>query len=209
MNGTQSSPPASTRATLAEQLNRATEGHHVEVERTLADGAFAEGRRSYASFLRGMWAFLLPIERRLLGSPSYRATVPDATKRLRAERARTDLSELGEVTVTDELPVPDTALPPMRSLTEMLGVAYAIEGLALRLRLLRWEAVHRMGLGPNQTSFLSADGAASKERWRRFLAHLEKAPVTDEERPKLMRAAASCLERLCLWLRARTPYSLP
>lgn len=119
----------------------------------------------------------------------------DFPARRRTERLTADLATLG-------LATPDAApeAPKVASLEEALGRFYVLEGSALGGRVIR-RALAAQGSDMAGLSFLDPYGEHTGERWRGFLAVLDRAAGTPDAAEAVVRGAiagfAHAERRLC------------
>lgn len=108
----------------------------------------------------------------------------DFAARRRSSRLAADLAALGEPTP------PARSAPVVRSRGTALGLMYVLEGSTLGGRVIRKRAVAD-GVDLTGLSFLDAYGEAAGERWRSFLAVLERETATPAEREAAVRGGVA------------------
>lgn len=139
---------------------------HRQVEARLLPAALT-GVAPYARMLESLLWLHEPWEHRLALLPPSRLGL-DLGSRRKAPLLRADLAELDVA-----CPPPGLYRHPPRTATA-LGVLYVLEGSTLGGRVLRDEALRRLGTVP--TRFLDGYGVDTGRRWRETRAVLEAGP---------------------------------
>lgn len=169
---------------LLAALREATAPYHQRLDLGLGGLLQRPTREAYASFLRGSYAILAPLELGLARLPTWSSVVPDAAQRVKSDWLVDDLRALGEAppTVTGPSPL-------VHSLAAGLGCSYVMEGSTLGGAYLERTLAPALDLTPTHgIRYLHAYGTERGARWKAFLASLERAEATlstDERRTVL------------------------
>lgn len=157
--------PASLHHTVR-ALTRAT---HEDLERRLDLETGEWTRPKYAAFLRATLAVVAPLETPIAALLDGRFAFLDGRPGP-AARLRHDLAALAED--ADRGGVQGTT-PRVATVADAFGAAYVLEGSRLGGRIIAETLESRLGLTPDQLTYLRPAGPGVGPRWRAFLESLD------------------------------------
>lgn len=165
---------------LHEQLKEATKNRHQQLEEELDLERRVYSRGAYADLLARFFGIYSPLEEALLRAPDLHDFGYRMAERSKLDALRADLAILG--ITADYLPW-CTKLPVLRTIPQLLGCAYVMEGATLGGMAIQSMAQKARTSLPS--SFFSVYGATTRERWAEFLGILKSChrrfPDQDEE----------------------------
>lgn len=186
---------------LRQLVKQQTREAHARLDTRLALDAPGLPLDRYQDFLRGMRGFCAAVEPALRSGDLARVGV-DLEGRERLAWLDDDLAWFG----LDAPVTPSTALPPMATAPQQLGVAYVLEGSSLGGMVLCDRICARWQLAPGRgASYLHGHGEATGEMWRRFVAMMDSAPLGEADRLECATAAEATFARLEEWLGRDSP----
>lgn len=186
---------------LRTRLRQETAPLHLTVERELdlLDPALTVDR--YRRVLKAFWGFYAPVESRIrilaVAAPPLRLPLPDRTALIERDliALRISRSELSNLPVCDEA-------PQLSSVADLAGCLYVLEGAALGGRIIARFVEARMGLDRERgAAFLSGDGEAIGDRWRRVEAWLGEVEDAGASPDQAVASAIKTFRALSRWAR--------
>ncbi len=128
-------------------------------------------RGGYARVLAALLRVYRPLERKLIGEPIAGL---GAWCDHKSQWLEQDLAALGRTRASiDALPDAEQ-VPTVASSAEALGCRYVLEGATLGGAIISRYVVDRLGLESGGADFFSAYRSDTAERWRHFVAVLER-----------------------------------
>jgi heme oxygenase len=174
-------------------LRTATDSRHELLDSGLAIGTADATLADYASHLRMLRAWLLPLSAAL--ADHGKKLQPDTLAWLAGRLALidADLAEPG-MPASDDPPCAQAPWPADASAAWLWGVCYVVEGSQLGGAVL-YQRLHAR-LAPHPLRYLKGDAAGPGPRWRTFMLALRQQVCTPAEIAETCAGACAAFDRI-------------
>ena len=179
--------------TLLLALRGGTREAHERLEASVDVLRRSRTRDAYAALLQDFRSLYAPLERALAATPATGEVVPDWSDRRKTAWLDEDLAALGAA------PVPDRDVPHLRTVEDVAGACYVLEGATLGGALV----VRGLAAGtdrPPPHRFFASYGDRRGAMWSRFRGHLRELDARGVDRDRTVEAARDvfrCFEQAC------------
>lgn len=173
---------------LLTSLRTGTRDAHARVEDAVDVLRAGRSPATYAPVLQGFHSLYAPLERALDASPLTLLVVPDFAERRKTAWLDADLAALGAPAP------PDLDVPPLRTVEDVAGTAYVLEGATLG------GAVVARELPDVPHRFFASYGSRRGAMWAGFRGHLralDERGVDQERTVAAARRTFALFERAC------------
>lgn len=173
---------------LLTSLRTGTRDAHARVEDTVDVLRAGRSPVAYAGVLQAFRSVYAPLERELDGSPLTLTVVPDIADRRKTAWLDADLDALGAPALAD------LEVAPLRTLEEVAGACYVLEGATLG------GAVVARELPGVPHRFFTSYGSRRGAMWAGFRGHLRALDERGVDRARTVAAAQrtfALFERAC------------
>ena len=161
---------------LIQRLKAETQASHIRLERSVDLPRRVRSASAYRILLEAFYGIYSPLESEIKRSFIEIALwLPDITARMRTASLRLDLCVLGN---TSPEALPFASVPPLRSLSEIFGCLYVLEGSTLGGQIIVREIAGQLSYTPQDgCSFFASHGAEVGRMWNKFRAAIESYSV--------------------------------
>lgn len=187
-----------TESTRRKELREATQDLHDTLEKRLDLTRLDRDLAHYRTYLERTYGYYLPLEQQLLRVSHSQSWFSEVLTRSKATALHEDLRWLGVSQQAIELLPVAERLPTIKSLDDVLGVLYVVEGATLGGQILarhfnnRWGIVRHCG-----ATFVSVYGDQTVDKWARYLRWLEASTL---DLNRVIVAARETFQTLTAWL---------
>jgi heme oxygenase len=192
-------PAGGAAVSIHARLRRETKSLHSAVERKLELTAPGLSIDTYRRTLQAFYGFHSPLEARLRdGAAALRLPVAPLDRARLIER---DLLALGMSTAGIGTLPRCADLPPFRSLEDVAGCLYVLEGAALGARIVTRVLADGLGIGVETgAAFFSGMAAGAANRWPLVLTWLDEVAAPAHAPDAMVTAARAIFAALERWL---------
>lgn len=183
-------------------LKERTRTLHAQTESAVSLMQRLASRESYLELLARMYGFYAPIESRISQVVNSSDLGLDLRERQKVPLLRIDLTTLGtSAAQIGAIPL-CTQLPAIKTVANVFGCLYVLEGSTLGGQMIRREAHQRLGLTPeNGCAFFAGYQERTATAWREFGNALTQYVNTHSVEPEqIFHAAAETFERFAEWV---------
>lgn len=188
------------------RLRAATAQAHAALEVAMALEIRCRRRDDYRALLARLWGLYAPLEL-ALARLSWDEAETLVRRRAKAPWLMSDLISLGLSTADIETLPLASALPPIESAADALGILYVLEGATLGGQLILARVERDLGVtAQSGARFFASYGPEVGGHWRAFVETLERhAPAGWE----IERAAMATFRTFLDWMGDRTVERVP
>jgi heme oxygenase len=150
----------------------------------------------YKNLLSKLLSFYEGVEKDL----NSRKDLPENLEWELRQKTKLLKNDLHALNLTSSEIITNRHLPPMRTLAEVFGVLYVLEGSTMGGQMLAKHFIKKLGIDANSGgSFFSAYGRETMPMWKKFIYSLDSHVITQLEKDEALNSAKKTFLNLGTW----------